>query len=459
MTNPGTTITATGERQWRIAEHALLWAIGLTTFTIGIDTTVVGVALPAIRGGLPQSSWSATAVVVGYTLTFGAFMLSAGHIADRFGRKRVFTWGIGVFAATSALCGLAPTLPVLVVARLAQGVAAAALNSAGMALLAENFRGESQRRAFRIWGAIMGASFAAGPIIGGLATDYVGWRWIFLVNVPVLVACGLVVHRLAASSPRRDGGSPDLFGQFMTVGMGAAVFTAVSAVDSRAWALTAGAAAVGAVCAAGLLGRTSSPQHILDRSYFDSAALVCVTIVPVLFSIAFWCLLIIVPDRLGTRVGADPVHAAFWVLPLTAGLVLAAFVPMTRLRADYRASIGVGFAGLSLGAVVAAVSGSSAGLVAGMAVMGLAAGYMNPDVAQAAIALSDPARSGVAAGLTSTMRQLGFGVGVLGVGAVGGGAASPSAALSPIFGVSAVAAVVGSAVAITIYAVTRAKGN
>jgi MFS family permease len=106
-------------------------------------------------------------------------MLSAGHLADTVGRRRVFLCGAAVFALASLACGLAPTLPILVLSRLVQGCAAAALNSAGMAVLAQSFDEPCQQAAFRIWGAIMGASFAVGPLVGGLATEYVGWRWDF----------------------------------------------------------------------------------------------------------------------------------------------------------------------------------------------------------------------------------------------------------------------------------------
>ncbi|WP_405139084.1 MFS transporter [Nocardia sp. NBC_01388] len=134
-----------GRARWGWRQHALLWPVSLATFAIGIDTTVIGVALPSIQRDLPESAWGSSFVVVGYTLTFGALMLSAEHMADVYDRQRVFLCGAAGFALASLACGLAPTVPVLVCARLVQGCAAAMRNSAGLAILAQAFAGPRQR--------------------------------------------------------------------------------------------------------------------------------------------------------------------------------------------------------------------------------------------------------------------------------------------------------------------------
>ncbi|WP_280441216.1 MFS transporter [Nocardia brasiliensis] len=417
---------------WDRRDHLLLWAVSLTTFAIGIDTTVIGVALPSIHRELPPSGLAMSAIVVGYTLTFGALMLSAGHVADVFGRKRVFLCGAAAFAVASLICGVAWNVAVLVVARLIQGCAAAMLNSAGLALLAQTFAGARQRSAFRVWGAIMGASFAIGPLAGGAATEFVGWRWVFLVNVPVLLVCGSVVFRLVPSSPERRVGALDPFGQVLVIGLCASVFGAVAAVGASVpWTVLA--AVTAALCLGILLGRKPAPGHILSRSYFSDVATVVITAVPVLFSLCFWCLLIIVPDRLGTGSAMTPMRAALMVLPLTIGLVLAALVPNLFGTSNFRLSFVVGFSGIGVGAAVAALFPGTAGLIIGMLIMGLAAGFMNPEVARSAITLAGPERAGMAGGLTSTMRQIGFGVGVLALGRLGTDDPAAGRALAPVF--------------------------
>lgn len=434
---------------WGWERHVLLWAVSLATFAIGIDTTVIGVALPTIHRELPVSSWGISAVVVGYTLTFGSLMLSAGHIADVVGRRRVFLCGAAVFALASLVCGCAPTVPVLVIARLLQGCAAAVLNSAGMAILAQSFDGERRAVAFRIWGAIMGASFAIGPLVGGVATEYVGWRWVFLVNIPVLMVCGGAVHRLVPADEPRVSASLDLFGQFLVVVLCGGLFTAVAAAGTNVVGLAVGLGCA-AGCGAALLGRVPRPDQILNRAYFSSAATVVLTLIPVLFSLCFWCLLIVVPDRLGAAAAATPMRAAVTVLPLTIGLVVAALIPTSRSGHTFRLSFTIGFSGLTVGAVLAAAIHTMPALIAGMLIMGFAAGYMNPDVARSAITLADPSRAGMAGGLTSTMRQVGFGVGVLVLGRMRGDSVSAARALSPVF---TTAAIIAAAAAILVLAV------
>ncbi|MFI6869250.1 MFS transporter [Nocardia sp. NPDC050406] len=438
---------------WGWARHVLLWSVSLTTFAIGIDTTVIGVALPTIHRELPVSAWGISSVVVGYTLTFGALMLAAGHIADVYGRRRVFLCGAALFAVSSLACGLAPTIPTLVVARLVQGCAAAVLNSAGLAILAQSFAGPRRQTAFRIWGAIMGASFALGPLVGGVATEYLGWRWVFLVNVPILMVCGVAVRRLVpGDGPRRDG-SLDPFGQVLVVGLCAGLFLAVSAAGVIA---IVGGISCAAVCSVVLLSRAPGPRRVIDRGYFANAAIIVVTAVPVAFSLCFWCLLIIVPERLGASGEVGPVRAAWSVLPLTAGLVFAAFIPIAQATHSFRRGFGIGFTGLAIGAALAAVVPSTPGVVTGMLIMGFAAGYMNPDVARSAITLAVPERAGMAAGLTSTMRQIGFGTGVLALGRLGTEGSDAARSLAPVF---ATAATIAAVAALTILSVRTLGGT
>jgi hypothetical protein len=277
----------------------------------------------------------------------------------------------------------------------------------------------------------------------------------FPVNVPILAVCGVVVRRTVPPDGARRDGSMDPFGQVLVIGVCGGVFAAMSAAGIG---MTAAGIGCAVVCIAVLLVRAPRPGRILDRVYFANLPTVAVTFVPVAFSLCFWCLLIVVPDRLGAASGATPMRAALTVLPLTVGLVVAALIPTSHARHDFRLSFIVGFAGLAVGATLAAAIHTTPALTTGMLVMGFAAGYMNPDVARSAIALAAPDRAGMAAGLTSTMRQMGFGAGVLVLGRSGIGSAFAAEALSPVFTVAAGIAGTAMVLVLSASALSRVKG-
>ena len=184
-----------------------LMAVCAGAFMLLVDVTIVNVALPDMARSLhttfPDLQW----VIDLYALVLGALVLTVGSIADRIGRRRVYLIGLVAFAASSLACGLAPNAAVLIAARGVQGVGAAAMFATTMALISHLYSGRDRGVAFGAWGAVNGAAAAAGPIIGGLLTAHFGWRWIFLVNLPVsVVAVALtlvVVTESRDPSPRR----------------------------------------------------------------------------------------------------------------------------------------------------------------------------------------------------------------------------------------------------------------
>ncbi len=174
----------------------------LAFFVVTLDAVVVNVALPSIRsdlgGGVRGLQW----VVAGYTLVFAALLLSAGSLSDRVGARRAIAVGLGVFVLSSVACGAAPTLAVLVVSRLCQGAAAAAMMPASLALVRQAHDDPGRRaRAVAAWAMGGAAASSAGPVVGGVLT-MVDWRWVFLINVPVGVV-GAVLLRRVGPSPRR----------------------------------------------------------------------------------------------------------------------------------------------------------------------------------------------------------------------------------------------------------------
>ena len=191
----------------RLREWAPLAVLMIGTFMIVLDFFIVNVALPSIQTGLHASESAIEWVVAGYGLTFAVFLIAAGRIGDRIGRRRTFVIGLSSFVAASALCGFAPNEGVLVAARLAQGVGAALISPNILSLLGVVYPGERRVRAITVYGLVMGLAAASGQLIGGLLIAAnvagAGWRTIFLINVPVGVA-GLAVSRRLLPESRAE---------------------------------------------------------------------------------------------------------------------------------------------------------------------------------------------------------------------------------------------------------------
>jgi EmrB/QacA subfamily drug resistance transporter len=217
-------------------------------FMLILDATIVNVALPSIEHGLATTQANLQWVATGYALTFGGFLLLGGRAADLFGRRRMFMVGLLVFSAASLACGLAGSLPVIVGARLAQGIGAAMVSPAALSLLTTTFHeGAARNRALGVWGTVAAGGGATGVLAGGILTQTVGWRWIFLVNVPIALAVVALTPIVLSESHNRSGRRPDLPGALTaTTGLLLLVFglTQVerhSLSDPRAWVMLAAA--------------------------------------------------------------------------------------------------------------------------------------------------------------------------------------------------------------------------
>src|SRR4051794_19749861 len=191
-----------------------LAAVAVVQLMVSLDLSVVNVGLPQIAVGLGFSAVDLTWVINAYALTFGGLLLLGGKAADRYGRKRVLLLGLGVFGLASLPGGFAQQPGDLVAARAVQGIGAATLAPAALALLTATFpAGKARIRAFGVWSATNALGGALGVLIGGLLTQYAGWRWVMFVNVPMAAgALGLAWRAVAADPPRARGGRPDLLG-------------------------------------------------------------------------------------------------------------------------------------------------------------------------------------------------------------------------------------------------------
>ncbi|MGO4592253.1 DHA2 family efflux MFS transporter permease subunit [Leifsonia sp. 2TAF2] len=252
-------------------QRTVLTVAVLATFIAFLDGSVVTVALPAIGrelgGGLAAQQW----VVDAYLLTLGAVILLAGSLSDLYGRRRVLFWGLLGFAVASALCALAPTAGVLIVARGLQGVAGALLVPSSLALILSTFSGAQQGRAIGTWTAITSLASIAGPVLGGVLVDTLSWRWVFGINLLPIAVTLLLLRGLPADPPRAAGARVDGVGAGLAVvGLGLPVFALIEH-PRYGWGspLIAGSLALGLVAlVAFVLWERRSPQPMLPLRIF-----------------------------------------------------------------------------------------------------------------------------------------------------------------------------------------------
>src|SRR6202046_3036821 len=195
-----------GNKWWTLV------AVCLGTFMLLLDITIVNVALPDIQRALHSSFSDLQWVVDAYALTLAAFLLTAGRLADMYGRRRVSLIGLAIFTCASVLCGFAVTTLMLQLSRGLQGVGGAIMFAVSLALLADAFRGRDRGTAFGVWGAVTGLAVAIGALLGGLLTSGLSWRWIFFVNAPIGVVAGVISVRKVSGSPSPHATRPDWAG-------------------------------------------------------------------------------------------------------------------------------------------------------------------------------------------------------------------------------------------------------
>ncbi len=415
-----------------------------------LDVTVVNVALPAMRGDLGASFAEMQWVIDAYALTLAATLLSAGTLADRLGRRAVFAWGLVAFTACSALCAAATSPLFLDLARAAQGVGAAAMFAASLALLANEFQDAERGFALGVWGGVTGAALAIGPLVGGILTDQLDWRWIFIVNLPIGALLTWLTLRSLPESREERPRPLDLAGM---VSFGAACFLLTYALirgNEDGWGslpIVASLAGAAAMLAAFVVAERRAEAPMLPLSLFRVPAFTGTALVAFAQSVALYPLFLFLAVYLQEGLGLSPTATGLRLLPLT--LVLVVVAPISgRLsgRWPLRVPLATGLvligAALLLMRSIDAASDWTA-LLPGLLVGGLAIGVISPALAAAMVSVLPVERSGLSSGINNTFRQLGIGIGIAGLGAIfehrAGDAADPR--LGIVAGLEAVLAV------------------
>ncbi|MBP2327602.1 MFS family permease [Kibdelosporangium banguiense] len=372
-----------------------LVAICLGSLLFLIDTTAVTVALPDIGRSFAAPLSGLQWVLTVYTLVLAVLMLPAGSIADRYGHRKVYLAGLGVFLAASFVCGVAPGIEVLIAARGVQAVGGAAMAVTTFALIGSCYSGRDRGVAMGIWGAVNGLAAAAGPMLGGVLTQFWSWRAIFLINLPLVVLTVVATLRIRSADGNRDK-KFDLFG---------------------------------------LIG--------LFRGSSFNAIMVCTGV-----SASVFACLVYSSVWLQSTLGLGPVRAGLALVPLA----LSIFVTSTlagRLLHDVTPRIMISAGLLLAGAGCALQAGldessTTVSILAGLVVTGVGVGLVMPSMGGALLGSVAPERFGIAVGAMTTCRQLGQSVGVAVLGLVYESGVSPADGLNLVYLTAAVAGFVSS---------------
>ena len=434
-----------------------------------LDVTVVNVALPDIGRSLGLGQGVVPWVMTTYTLAFGGLMLLGGRIADQLGTRRVLLTGLVVFTAASLLCGSAHSAQALLAGRVAQGIGAAILSPAALALVLRRFTGADRGRALGVWGALAGLGSALGVILGGVLTSAVGWRWIFVINVPIGVLLLAALPFVVSPVPSRPQSErQDLAGAaLVTAGTTAAIYGLVN-VGQHGW-LTASTLLPLAAAIALWIGfafveeRAAAPllqvKLLLARPVASGAFLMLVAtglMVGGFFLGSF---------ALQRRYGYSALHVGLAYLPVALAVVTGAHTGsklLTKVSARFVAVAGLLLA--LVGEAIAAIVDRPAGLVVGLSVAALGIGATFVTAFTAALADAGPESGGLRSAVVSTFHELGGSFGIAVLASVAGGAlaaAAPTAeSFRRAFTVAACIAAVGGVIAaVLVPTVFKADGH
>lgn len=398
----------------------------LSLLIVGLDVTAVNVALPSIQGDLDARLSGLQWTVGGYTVVMASLLMLAGSTADRFGRKRTFVAGLVVFSLASLLCSLAPTVELLVLARVVQAVGGAMMNPVAMSIITNTFTVPRERaQAVGVWGAVFGLSMALGPLVGGTLVDTLGWRSIFLINVPIGLAAILLTLRFIPESraprPRRF----DPVGQLLVIVLLAALTFGIIEAPSAGWG-SPGIVAAFAASAAALLGllryepRRTDP--LVDLRFFRSIPFASAVAIAVAGFAAFGGFLFLNTIYLQEVRGLSPMRAGLMTVPMALMMVLTS--PLSgRIVGRRGPRLPLVVAGTCMLTACTLLTTIDAGtpfalLIVVYAVFGIGFGAINAPVTNAAVSGMPRAQAGVAAAIASTSRQVGQTLGVAVAGAI-----------------------------------------
>ena len=408
------------DRKW-----LTLVAVAAGIFMLLLDVTIVNVALPDIEQAFHASLSDLQWVIDAYALTLAALQLTAGSLADRFGRRLLFAIGIVVFTLGSLLCGLASGSTFLSLSRAFQGIGGAIMFATGLAIIANAYHGRDRGVAFGVFGAVTGVAVAVGPVIGGALTSGLSWRWIFLVNIPVGVVALIITLRAVDESSDPNPRPVDFLGLgTFSLGLAALVYGLIRSSDDG-WSsttVTSSLIVAAVLLVAFVAAETLQKRPMFDLSLFRKPTFVGGLIAAFAVSASLFSLFpyLVIYMQAGLGLSAIEIGVRFLVLsgPI---FVTAAIAGRLTEKVPLRFLIGPGF--LCVGIAQLLMRGLQPGgdwthFIPGFLVAGIGAGLINVPLASTAVGVVEPARAGMASGINSTLRQVGIATGVAALGAI-----------------------------------------
>ena len=407
----------------RVRPGLTLLSVALGVMMVALDGTIVAVANPVIQTDLNASLADIQWVTNGYLLALAVSLITVGKFGDRFGHRKVFLTGIVGFGLTSAAIGLSGSIGLMIGLRVLQGIFGAMLQPTALALLRNTFSGKKLNLAIGVWGAIMGASTAAGPIVGGLLVEHINWQSVFYVNVPVGVVALVLGVLVLRETPREHGGSFDLPGVGL---LSASLFLLIWGLikapsygwgSLTTWLFLGGAVVVGALF---VWRQARAAQPLLPLRLFRSVALSSGTVLVLLLMFAMLGALFFMTFYLENVFGLDPVATGVHILPMTGMMIIAA--PLSSVlsnRVGPRIPVVVGMASAAVALFglsrITLADGPSATIV-WFLLLGLGLGFVMVCATDIIVGNAPVELAGVASGLQSTSMQLG---GTLGTAILG----------------------------------------
>jgi EmrB/QacA subfamily drug resistance transporter len=390
-------------------------------FVVVLDAAIVNVALPSIGTDLDFSQGDLSWVVNAYTLFFGGFLLLGGRMADLIGRRRMFTYGLILFAIASLAGGLASSPGMLIAARAVQGLGAALLSPAALSLVTVMFtEGSERNKAMGVWGAVAGSGGAAGVLLGGILTEYAGWEWVLWVNVPIGIAAAVLAPRLLPESRNEGTRNFDVAGAVsVTAGLSLFVYAMVDANDAG-WlsGQTLGLVAVSlALIAAFAAIELRSKAPLVPFSIFRRRTIVGVNVVGLLVAMSLFSMFFFISLYMQQVLGYSAIKSGLSYLPLAGGIIVSAGIASGLVtRFGFKPILTTGLVLTAIALVWFAqvdVGGSYLGDIlfpSLIAAVGL--GFAFVPMTIAAVAGVEPHETGLASGLINTSQQVGGALGL-----------------------------------------------
>ncbi|MGA3036483.1 MAG: MFS transporter [Vulcanimicrobiaceae bacterium] len=409
-----------------VSKPLVLICAAATCSLIMLDTNIVAVALPSIGRDLHAGFVGLQWVISAYLITFASLLLPSGTLADLFGRRRMVMIGVSLFLVSSATCGLASSAFILDLSRAIQGVGASMLLTAALAIISSTFRGAERARAYAIWGTSLGAAMTCGPILGGIITGLFGWRWAFLINVPLCIIFLVAIRAFVPESRDPEQRRIDFAGVLtLSTSLFLLVWTLIDG-NREGWGsaqiLVRLSAAVLLLIAFVIVERIQA-QPMLDFELLTRPRYLGAASAMFGYGSAAQVMIFFLPLYLQNWMHLAPMAAGFAMLPFALPLLVApplAAQFLERLTHRGRLTIGLGIAAvgdLMLGLAAHAGAPYPVMTVA-MLVAGTGTGLLNPETARAMQAEASAERAGMASGIGATIRFVSLVMGVAVLGAV-----------------------------------------